>query len=72
MSNPSRVQFGEEQSNPPWYLPPEGDLCPDCGVSQGELHQRGCDREQCPICKLQLIGCQHGDADFNRAEKSKP
>ena len=31
--------------------------CGDCGVAEGELHQRGCDMERCPFCGHQLIGC---------------
>jgi hypothetical protein len=33
------------------------DRCPDCGVSPGKLHRRGCDIEQCPYCGRQLISC---------------
>jgi len=31
--------------------------CHDCGVLEGQLHQRGCDMESCPFCGGQLIGC---------------
>lgn len=31
--------------------------CPDCNVAPGEIHDHGCDVERCPICKMQLIGC---------------
>lgn len=31
--------------------------CHDCGVSVGQLHERGCDTEVCPFCFGQLISC---------------
>lgn len=31
--------------------------CGDCGVFPGELHQSGCDIEQCPRCGFQAISC---------------
>lgn len=31
--------------------------CHDCGVAEGEIHQRGCDMEKCPACGGQLITC---------------
>ena len=31
--------------------------CGDCGVSEGELHELGCDMECCPFCGHQLISC---------------
>lgn len=34
----------------------EAKICHDCGVSEGEVHELGCDMERCPICGVQLIG----------------
>ncbi len=31
--------------------------CHDCGIVNGNTHHYGCDMEQCPRCKEQLIGC---------------
>ena len=35
----------------------ERQKCGACGVSEGELHELGCDQERCPCCGNQLIGC---------------
>ena len=32
----------------------------ECGVEYGDYHNLGCDLEQCPICKRQLLSCGHG------------
>jgi hypothetical protein len=31
--------------------------CHDCGCKEGELHQYGCDMEECPFCGGQLLSC---------------
>jgi hypothetical protein len=31
--------------------------CPKCDAAPGELHEDGCDVEQCPYCGGQLISC---------------
>ena len=33
------------------------DKCGDCGCLEGELHELGCDQEECPFCGEQLISC---------------
>jgi hypothetical protein len=35
----------------------ERHTCRDCGVLEGQLHERGCDCERCPFCHGQLISC---------------
>lgn len=36
--------------------------CHDCNAKPGELHDPGCDTEQCPACGGQAISCGHGKA----------
>lgn len=35
--------------------------CHDCGAMPGRFHHAGCDVEECPRCRLQLIGCSCND-----------
>lgn len=32
-------------------------FCGDCGAPRGSFHHRGCDIEECPRCRCQLITC---------------
>ena len=36
----------------------ETDRCIDCGCREGDLHRRGCFREECPFCGGQLVTCK--------------
>lgn len=47
------VKVGEEQRF--GGEPLEG--CGDCGAKKGHYHHPSCDMEECPVCHLQLIGC---------------
>lgn len=50
-----RIKYGEEEAD--W----EADKyeCHDCSATKGQIHLLGCDVEQCPVCKEQLISCEH-------------
>jgi len=68
MAETDRIRYGNEHDYYPFdsdvahYLARDSDRCHDCQVEQGELHQKGCDVEQCPVCETQLISCEHGPA----------
>jgi hypothetical protein len=36
---------------------PGGGRCGDCGVEPGGFHHLGCDLQQCPRCRRQLLSC---------------
>jgi len=36
---------------------PAETACGDCGCKAGTYHHPGCDREVCPRCRRQAIGC---------------
>ena len=38
--------------------------CHDCGVTEGQIHELGCDNESCPFCGGQLLGCDCFDAEL--------
>lgn len=33
-------------------------LCPCCSAARGQCHEPLCDREQCPVCKKQVMSCE--------------
>ena len=46
-----RIKYGSETHK--WHSNP----CHDCGARKGEYHVPGCDAEECPSCRTQLISC---------------
>jgi len=58
-----RISYGAERryrERAPGYreqLPPPTGPCHDCAVRPGELHQEGCDWEECETCGGQRISC---------------
>lgn len=38
--------------------------CPGCPARVGQLHEPGCDLEQCPLCGLQLLSCEHAEEEI--------
>lgn len=54
----SRIPFGSETY--PMVTPGDG-LCPCCNAARGQFHEPLCEREQCPVCKCQVMSC---DCDF--------
>ena len=46
------IAFGSERVRS-W----KAERCGDCGVRPGGFHHRGCDMEECPRCRGQLISC---------------
>lgn len=38
-------------------VPCDYERCRDCNVAEGGFHHPGCDKEECPKCKGQLISC---------------
>jgi hypothetical protein len=53
-----RILFGRETYP---MVTPGADLCPCCSAARGQLHEPLCEREQCPVCKQQVMSC---DCDF--------
>lgn len=56
------IRFGYAERDIPFPkrpkdLPPYEERCHDCGVIAGGIHHPGCDWEECPKCRRQLISC---------------
>ena len=49
-----RIPFGAETYP---MVTPGNDLCPCCSASRGQLHEPLCEREQCLVCKQQVMSC---------------
>jgi hypothetical protein len=49
-----RTHFGAETY--PMVTPGIG-ICPCCSAARGQLHEPLCEREQCPVCKQQVMSC---------------
>lgn len=43
--------------------------CHDCHAKPDELHDPGCDTEQCPVCGGQAITCEHGEELLHKKGK---
>jgi hypothetical protein len=54
-----RIKHGEEIR-----LGPAG-ACRDCAVLRGQYHVPGCDKERCPRCQGQAIGCECTDHEVD-------
>lgn len=53
----ARLPFGTETY--PMVTPGIG-LCPVCSAARDQLHEPLCEREQCPVCKQQVMSCHCG------------
>ncbi len=45
--------------------------CHDCFVSEGQIHNYGCDMERCPFCGHQLIFCHCCYEKLNLIDRQK-
>jgi len=54
-----RIPYGQEDGWKQHGLEdiPQQQNCHDCDAGNGEVHDLGCDLEQCPRCAKQLISC---------------
>jgi hypothetical protein len=50
------IPFGNETRYPGWTVEAH-ERCHDCNVKKGEFHHPGCDWEECPNCRSQMIMC---------------
>lgn len=50
-----RVKYGEEKNG--YDYSPDTNPCHDCAVLKGEYHLFGCEAEECPLCRRQVLSC---------------
>ncbi len=58
------IRWGDESGYP---FDEMTERCGDCGVPKGAVHHHGCDLEQCPACKRQLLTCACCDDEDDAA-----
>lgn len=57
-----RLRYGQEERFGELGIPEV--RCPNCGVTEGRVHDWGCDWEECPCCHGQAISCDcHDDEE---------
>jgi len=63
------IHWGDEKGYP---FDQMTERCGDCGVPKGAVHHHGCDLEQCPCCRGQLLlcGCWKEDPDDNDEDEA--
>jgi len=54
MKKKNRIPWGKEPHI--CHDDPIGN-CYDCGCKEGDIHDYGCDMEECPVCHSQFMGC---------------
>ena len=50
------IRFGDEIRYPGWVIEAH-ERCHDCNCKKGEYHHPGCDWEECPNCRTQMLMC---------------
>jgi len=53
-----REPFVREEKLTPKQFEEKYGTCHDCGAIFGELHDYGCDMEECPVCHKQFMLCE--------------
>jgi hypothetical protein len=53
----NRIKIGGKWYKRLKYQDLYSERCGDCNVKEGGYHHFGCDLEECPVCRTQLISC---------------
>ena len=62
----SRIKFWTDTDEDEVYRDETYYKCTDCGCSDGELHEWGCQREHCPFTGITRLGfCDHCEGFFS-------